>query len=53
MKQNFEKDYLATVKKLNREQEIQMYGKQISYNKIKQSKKVFNRKNFKLSKLDY
>lgn len=52
-KQFTQKDYIKAVKKADREQEIALYGKQISMRptKVHSSKKLYNRKN-KFTKLD-
>lgn len=43
----FTKDYIKTVRKQNREDEIEMYGKAINYNRIQKSKKAYKRTKFK------
>lgn len=43
----FTKDYLKAVRRQNREEEIELYGKQINYNHIKKSKKAYKRTKFK------
>lgn len=44
MKKNIP-DYIKHVKKLNREEEIKLHGKPISYHKVVKSKKLYSRKN--------
>lgn len=46
-KQFTQKDYIKAVKKADREQEIALYGKQISMRptKVHSSKKLYNRRN--------
>jgi hypothetical protein len=47
-KENINIEALKRLRKLNREQEILMYGKQISFRPlITQNKKKYNRKNLK------
>lgn len=43
----FTKDYLKSVRKQNREDEIEMYGKPIKHNRVQKSKKSFKRTKFK------
>lgn len=49
----FTKDYLKAVRKQNREEEIELYGKQIKHSNIKTSKKQFKRTKFKYTNDDY
>ena len=52
MGKNFVNDYLKAVRKQNREEEIEMFGKPIKHNRIQRSKKEFKRTKFKY-KEDY
>lgn len=47
MGKNFVNDYLKAIHKQNREEEIEMFGKQIKHNRVQQSKKQFKRTKFK------
>ena len=47
MKRDFVKDYVKASRRLAREEEIEMYGKQINYSHVKESKKTYKRKKFK------
>lgn len=53
MKQTKQLDYIKANRKASREAEIEMYGKPISYLKIPQSKKVYNRKKEKCHNFSY
>lgn len=43
----FTKDYIKAVRRQNREDEIEMYGKPMNYNHVQKSKKAYKRKKFK------
>ena len=44
---NQERDYIKACRRQAREEEIEMYGKSIKFSKVRQSKKAYNRKQYK------
>lgn len=46
MKQDFIKDYVKAARKQSRDEEIEMYGKQIRHFNVKESKRAYKRKKF-------
>lgn len=44
---NQERDYIKACRRQAREEEIEIYGKPIKFSNVRQSKKTYNRKQYK------
>lgn len=44
---NFINDYVKAARRQSRDEEIELYGKQIRHNNVQESKKAYKRKKFR------